>query len=134
MSIRDEQPEVPRCQRRRIGHEVQQPELGRSRSIGLRRHFTVTVIASLVERYSGWYIGSTRVGLTRKTPGLTTFSRYTYSCCPCGKYMLKNVMRSSRSSRSLNQRAHHVGCSSSAYRSSRAIDSVPDGIGSSIIR
>src|SRR6266567_9040359 len=48
-------------------------------------HLTSSVSGSLVAKYEGWYIGSTLPGLTRTTPGLTTFKRYTYSFAPRGK-------------------------------------------------
>src|SRR6266567_2393586 len=47
-------------------------------------HLTSSVSGSLVAKYEGWYIGSTLPGLTRNTPGLTTFKRYTYSFAPRG--------------------------------------------------
>ena len=38
-------------------------------------HFTSTVWPSLVAWNPDWYIGCTRAGLTRKTPGFTTLSK-----------------------------------------------------------
>src|SRR5271169_1493071 len=78
--IGNQQPEIPNGEQRGVGDKIQQPEL---RDAGAvcdrvghgRCHFTVNVAASLVDKYCGWYMDSTRVGLTRKTPGFTTLSR-----------------------------------------------------------
>ena len=51
MRIRQEQPEINRSQQRGIAEQVQQPQLRHATMF--RGHFTVTVKASLVERYSG---------------------------------------------------------------------------------
>src|SRR4051794_12855532 len=99
-----------------------------------RNHFTSSVSGSLVAKYEGWYIGSTLAGLTRNTPGFTTFSRYTYSCAPREKYVWKKAARSSWNSRRVNHHPHQRGASFISYKLSRCTNSVPAGMGSSIIR
>src|ERR1035438_4547235 len=51
MRVRHEQPEIDGSQQCGIAHQVQQPQLRHASMF--RAHFTVTVNASLVERYSG---------------------------------------------------------------------------------
>src|SRR5262249_53810284 len=49
------------------------PERLTFEALHARSHLTSSFSGSLVAKYEGWYIGSTLAGLTRNTPGFTTF-------------------------------------------------------------
>src|SRR4029453_16360280 len=148
---RDDGREHEACRQRehprgRLRHQQQTPEEARRHAIPgadpqrderqAPGHFSPPAGAEIVTvctvgdaETPGTYIGATCAGIARKTPGVTTFSKYQRSIRPCDNVFWKNTTRLSLSSRRSLQRRGR--CFSSGYRLSSAIGSVPAGSGSS---